>query len=166
MSKTKKITEPHYELLYIISNEYSEDEVKPIVAKVNQLITEKGGEITHSEDWGKKRLAYPIKHFKYGYYNLVEFNLKGEEMTNVDRALRLMNEVLRHQIVVKKIKTEAEIAKEIEIKKKIAAKTAKEEETKNKQEKEAVEKKKDSKKIGLEDLDEKLDKILETDDLI
>lgn len=165
MSKTKKVTEPHYELLCLISNEFAEDEVKPIIEKVKKLITDKDGKITRHEDWGKRRLAYPIRQFKYGYYNLVEFDLKGEETNKIDRSLKLMNEILRHQIVNKKVKTAEEIAKEIEIKKKIAAKEEKEEERIKTEEKE-TKKKKDAKKIGLEDLDEKLDKILETDDLI
>jgi uncharacterized Zn finger protein (UPF0148 family) len=73
----------------------------------------------------------------------------------------MMSEVLRHQIITKKVKTEEEIKKEKEITKKIAAKQA--EEKKTLEEKERA---KDKKKIDLEDLDEKLDKILETDDLL
>ena len=109
MSKTKSDKIPHYELLYLISNKFSEDEVKPIVAKVNSLITDNRGKITLSEDLGKKRLAYPIKGFRYGYYNLAEFDLVGERVIKVDRGLRLMNEILRQQIVIKTVKSEQQI---------------------------------------------------------
>jgi len=161
MSRVKSGETPHYELLYLISNKFSEDEVKPIVAKVNSLIVDNRGKITLAEDLGKKRLAYPIKGFRYGYYNLAEFDLAGENLINVDRALRLMNEILRHQIVAKTVKTAEQIAQDKKISEKIAARNIKEE----KEVKEKI-KETDKEKVDLKDLDEKLDKILETDDLL
>jgi len=161
MSRTKSSEIPHYELLYIVSNKFSEDEVKPIVAKVNALITSNQGKITLAEDLGKKRLSYPIKGFRYGYYILAEFNLAGESLINVDRALRMMNEVLRHQIIIKIVKTAEQIAQDKEIAEKIAARNVKAE----KEEKEKI-KETNKEKVDLKDLDEKLDKILETDDLL
>lgn len=157
MSKTKSSETPHYELLYIIANKFSEDEISPIVEKVKNIITEAEGKITHTEDWGKKRLAYPIKSFGYGYYNLVEFDLAGANLAKVERLFRLMPEVLRHQIVrrdaniaAKQIKREAPVkeVKEVEAPKLVKEKTS------------AVP------KTDLKDLDEKLDKILETNDLL
>lgn len=159
MAKNKTSEIPHYELLYIVSNKYSEEELKPIIEKVRKIISDQGGNITFSEEWGKKRLAYPINNFRYGYYSLVEFDLEGEKLIKIDKALRLAREILRHQIVNKKQKSLAEIEKEKKITEKIIAKREKDE----KEEKEE-EKKKD--KVELKDLDEKLDKILETDDLL
>ncbi len=161
MSKVKSGEMPHYELLYLISNKFSEDEVKPIIEKVNSLILSNQGKITLAEDLGKKRLAYPIKGFRYGYYNLVEFDMAGESLINVDRALRMMNEILRQQIIIKKVKTAEQIAQDKKIAEKIAARNVKEE----KEEKEKV-KETDKEKVDLKDLDEKLDKILETNDLL
>ena len=161
MSKVKSGETPHYELLYIISNKFSEDEVKPIIAKVNSLIVNNQGKITLAEDLGKKRLSYPIKGFRYGYYLLAKFDLAGENLINVDRALRLMNEVLRHQIITKIVKTAEQIAQDKKIAEKIAARNIKEE----KEVKEKI-KETDKEKVDLKDLDEKLDKILETDDLL
>jgi small subunit ribosomal protein S6 len=161
MSKVKSGETPHYELLYLISNKFSEDEVKPIVEKVNSVIANNKGEITLAEDLGKKRLAYPIKGFRYGYYGLVEFDMAGESLINVDRALRMMNEILRHQIVTKVVKTAEQIAQDKKIAEKIAARTVKEE----KEVKEKI-KETDKEKVDLKDLDEKLDKILETNDLL
>jgi small subunit ribosomal protein S6 len=163
MSKTKSSEIPHYELLYIISNQFSEDEAKKIADKIKQGIEKRGGIITLSEDWGKKRFAYPIKNFHYGYYELLEFDILGEKLNEIERELRMSNEVLRHQIVSKKVKTAEEIAKQKKISQKIAARAASEEEAEITKEKE---KEKDKDKIGLEDLDEKLDKILETDSLL
>lgn len=161
MSKTKSDNTPHYELLYLVSNKFTEDEVKPIVEKVNSAISNSGGVITLSEDMGKKKLAYPIKGFRYGYYNLVEFDMQGINLMNFDHALRMMNEILRHQIVIKTVKTAEQIERGRKIAEKIAAKNAQEE----KQAKEKA-KETDKDKVELKDLDEKLDKILETSDLI
>ena len=157
MSRTKTSEIPHYELLYLISNKYSEDEIAPIIEKVKSIIKENQGDITLSEEWGKKRLAYQIRGFNHGYYNLVEFNLAPEKVIKVDRSLRLMNEILRHQITGKKVKTLAEIERDKKIAEKITAKHM------------VVEKiieQKAKEKVDLEDLDEKLKKILESEDLV
>jgi small subunit ribosomal protein S6 len=161
MSKTKSDAIPLYELLYMIPNKFTEDELKPIVEKVNQAITEKGGKITFSEAWGSKRLAYPIKSMSHAYYNLLVFETAGEQVAKIDRALRMMSEIMRHQIVIKKVKTEEAIAKEKKIAQKIANK--KKEEIKLEETEVKIKK---PEKVDLEQLDEKLDKILDTDDLL
>lgn len=105
MSKTKKTTEPHYELLYLISNKFTEDEVKTVAEKVEAIITANGAEITYRENWGKKKLAYPVKHFAYGYYLYVEFDIEGVKLAKLERAIRLAHDVLRHQIIVRSVRT-------------------------------------------------------------
>lgn len=163
MSKTKSSVIPRYELLYIVSNKFSEDEVKPIVEKVNKSIADNGGTIVSSADWGKKRLAYPIDGFYYGYYSLVEFEMPGENLAKVDRMIRMSNEIVRHQTVTKKVKSAEAIARDQKIAEKIAAKTIEEEKVVAAKEKA---KEKDKDKIDLKDLDDKLDKILDANDLI
>ncbi len=157
MSRTKSSEIPHYELLYLISNKYSEDELTPIIDKVKTIIKENQGNITLSEEWGKKRLAYPIKGFNYGYYNLVEFDLAPENVAKLDRSFRLMNEILRHQLVSKKLKTIIQIERDKKIAEKIMAKNVVGEKL--------IEKKAEE-KVDLQDLDEKLKKILESEDLV
>ena len=143
--------------MYIVSNKFTEDEVKPIIAKVNKLIEQNSGVITYQVDWGKKKLAYPIKLLSYGYYNLVEFDLAGGDLGKLNQALTMDSDVIRHQIVAKRVKTEAEIKKEKEISDKISSKAI----VKEKQEEE-----KKKGKVDLKELDERLDRILETDDLL
>lgn len=159
MAKAKREGSAHYELLYIVSNKYAENELGPIISKVNKIIEDNKGKISFREEWGKRKLAFPIGGFGYGYYNLVEFDAEGASASSISRSLRLTNEVLRSQIVAKKVKTEAEIRKEKEITAKMAAKTI---------EKEKLEKEKENVKgkLDLKDLDKKLDRILETDDLL
>ncbi|MBU0646938.1 30S ribosomal protein S6 [Patescibacteria group bacterium] len=167
MSKVKSSAIPHYEILYIIANKYSEDEAKLIETKVNKVLMDRGGKITFNQVWGKKRLIYPIKGFTYGYYFLAEFDLAGSLLAQVDKDLRMMNDVLRHQVVVKKIKTAERIAKDKKIADKIAARGLKEEKAVEDQAKIKAEvKKKIKTEVNLKELDEKLDKILETNDLL
>ena len=161
MSKTNASQIPHYELLYIVSNKFTEDELKPIIEKVGGLIKDKGGKITLTEEWGKKRLAYPIKNFSHAYYVLAEFDFEGEKVEDINRGLRMMSEIMRHQIVSKTVKTAEDIKKEKEISQKITARKEKE-----KTEEVKKEKKIKKEKVDMGELDEKLDKILETDDLL
>ena len=76
MSKTKPSGAGHYEILFVISNRFTEDEAKQSIAKVEKLVTDADGQITLNEYWGKKKLAYPIKHETYGYYQLFEIKKK------------------------------------------------------------------------------------------
>lgn len=157
MAKNKSADTPHYELLYIIANKFSENELEPIIGKVTKLIEEGQGKITHTEDWGKKKMAYQIAGYSHGYYRLVEFDLEAANLARIERNLRMMPEVIRHQIVRKapfdpsQVKP-APVRPAVEKAEPAVTKT--------------VEKPKAKDKADLKDLDEKLDKILETNDLL
>ncbi|MCK4540059.1 30S ribosomal protein S6 [Candidatus Parcubacteria bacterium] len=165
MAKNKSAEIPHYELLFIVSNKYSEDELKNVVKTAHKTITDNSGKITYSEEWGKKKFTYPIKHFHYGYYSLAEFDCLSENINKINREFRLNNEILRHMIVVKKLLSEKEIkAEKMREEKKISEKIKEE-----KKESKIIDKKESKKteqKVDMKQLDEKLDKILETDDLL
>lgn len=165
MSKTKKTGPGHYEVLFIIPNKFTEDEAKKVSSKIETMIVDAGGKISFSEFWGKKKLAYKIKHNEYGYYGLFEFDLEKESLAKIDKDLRLSAEVLRHQIVIKRAKTEEEIKRNEEIKAKIESKKEKEVVVEEKKES-SVKKVKKEKSADLKELDEKLEDILNADDLI
>ncbi len=176
MSKTKKVGLNHYELLLIVPNNYTEAESLEIKKNViNYLEKNMTASISYMEDWGKKKLAYEIKHNNHGYYFLIEFDLSGEKLADLNRHLRLSKEILRHQIVRQKVRTIADIeAEKAKQEKTIEKKEKKEEPVKEEKLKsvEKVEKKKDEKeeknkkKDNLEDLDQKLEGILSAKDLI
>jgi len=172
MSKTKTAGLSHYEILFIVPNKFTEEEAKTVTNSIEKVITDNDGKITLKEFWGKKRLAYEIKHNAFGYYGLFEFDLEGINLAKIDKALRLSTDVLRHQIVIKKTKTAEEIENESKIKAKIDSKKASEkkaEESKNEKTKTSseahVSKTKDQ-RVDLKDLDEKLEGILNAKDLI
>lgn len=176
MSKVKATGKKHYEMLYIVSNKFTEDEVEPIVARIHKAITDNGGEITYTENWGKKKMTYQIKGFSHGYYRLAEFNLDGIELAAIDRGFRMSTDILRHQIVTRRQRTPEEIeADKLATKKMMdAAKKEMKELKESKEPKEIKEEKPtkekaakdDKKKVDLKDLDDKLDKILESDNLL
>lgn len=152
----------HYELLYIIANKFSESDVLPINAKIQDFIKEQGCEITLQEDWGKRRLAYPIKHNFFGSYFLIEFNASREKINEINKMIKLMHEIIRHQIINrpkithKAVRTQKPVKELPEIKKEKQPEAAP-----------VTEKKpKEAKKMDLKELDEKLDKILDVDSLL
>lgn len=174
MSKIKKSIKGHYEILFIVPNKFTEEEAKQIIANVDEVIIKFGGEISNREYWGKKKLAYEIKHNAYGYYSLVEFDSEKGSILAIDQNLRLSTDILRHQIVAKKFKTEEAIKREQEIKQKIEAKKMVEAKAAidKSAEKLAADKEnaknalKRARKSDLKDLDEKLEGILSANDLI
>ncbi|NCN25805.1 30S ribosomal protein S6 [Candidatus Falkowbacteria bacterium] len=114
MSKTKSDKIPHYELLYLVSNKYSENELEPVKEKVLKAIAAGKGIVTYDEFMGKRRLAYAIKGFRYGYYQVLEFDLEGAAMAKLDKDLKLDHEILRHQIIRKVAKDPEVLKKEAE----------------------------------------------------
>jgi len=90
---------PDYELLLIISPEVAEEDIEAAVGKVNRFITEKGGTISDTEQWGKRRLAYPIKHFTDGRYFLIKFNMEPAFGRELEASLKISEEVLRHLLI-------------------------------------------------------------------
>ncbi|MDP3836687.1 MAG: 30S ribosomal protein S6 [bacterium] len=167
MSKTKPSGASRYELLFVVPNQYTEDEAKAIVTKVEGYVTENGANIVYREYWGKKKLAYVIKQNHYGYYNLCEFDAERSEITKLDRTLRLSTEVLRHQIISVPALSDAERLK-IKEKQEQATKTDKKEDkpVKEKSSKPAEKKEKVENKADLKDLDEKLEGLLDAKDLL
>jgi len=167
MSKTKASGMNRYEIMFIVPNKFTEDEAKTIIDRVEKMITAAEGKIAYSEYWGKKKLAYEIKHNTYGYYQLYQFDLNGKDLAKIDTDLRLSHEILRHQILKVTVKTPEELAKAKASREKLEAK--KEEEAAKKEEAARPTKKvvvKEENRAELKDLDEKLEGILNAKDLI
>ena len=89
----------YYETVFILTPVLSEDQVKEAVKKFRDFITENGGEILWEEDWGLKKLAYPIQHKKNGFYHLIEFKYDPEKISRLDLEMKRDERVIRHLIV-------------------------------------------------------------------
>lgn len=168
MSKTKPSGLIHYEILFIIPNRFTDEEAQEVFKKVGQLITSLEGKISLENYWGKKKFAYPIKGEYYGYYGLFEFELERAAVTEINNKLRLDNNIVRFLIVKKDVKSEEQVKKDEKIKEKIENKKAKAKEEVTKEEKKVTKtsKKSEDKKIDLKNLDEKLEDVLNIDNLL
>jgi ribosomal protein S6 len=87
-----------YEVMYIIRPDVEQETLQAVVDKFNAIIAN-GGEVIKSEILGKRRLAYEIQKFRDGIYVLVNFNAAPEVVAELERVLRITDEVIRHLIV-------------------------------------------------------------------
>ena len=88
-----------YELVLVISPEVTEEEFDTTLDTISRFITSNDGVISDTERWGKRRLAYPIKHFVEGNYVLTKCELKPALGKELEANLRISEEVLRHLLV-------------------------------------------------------------------
>jgi len=88
-----------YELVLVISPEVAEEEFEATIDNISRLITGKGGTVSDIERWGKRRLAYPIRHFVEGSYVLARFKLQPAFGKELEANLRISEEVLRHLLI-------------------------------------------------------------------
>ncbi len=88
-----------YELVLVISPEVAEEEFEATIDNVSRLITGKGGTVSDIERRGKRRLAYPIRHFVEGSYVLARFKLEPAFGKELEANLRISEEVLRHLLI-------------------------------------------------------------------
>ena len=90
-----------YEILFVIANALDDEKKEATVGIVQEIITDGGGEVTRVDVMGTRRLAYPIEKKMEGYYVLVEFNAPTDLPKELDRRLRISDDVVRHIIVNK-----------------------------------------------------------------
>ncbi|MFY9139521.1 MAG: 30S ribosomal protein S6 [Thermacetogeniaceae bacterium] len=88
-----------YETLFILKPDLEEEAITAAIEKLTTLIQNHKGTVEQVDRWGKKRLAYEIQDYREGYYTLVLFQGEPETAKELDRVMRLSDEVLRHVIV-------------------------------------------------------------------
>ena len=94
MSQTRQ-----YELVYIVASDATESQITGLHDQVQEVASRFGGQIEKSENWGRRKLVYDIGLHKEGTYVLEVINGSGELMKEVDRRLRVSDQVIRHLIV-------------------------------------------------------------------
>jgi len=155
----------HYELLYLLSANYTADELPQIKKRVTDLLAENQATIKKDEDLGKQKLAFQIKKNSYGYYLLNEFDIESDKVAILNSGLKIVPGMIRFLITAKKEKTIMEIEKERKLQEKLTKAKEKEIE-KIQKEKEVKPAKEPPTKITLEDLDKKLDEIIKGEDML
>ena len=84
-----------YETVFILTPVLSEDQAKEAVQKFEGEITSLGGKVKHSENWGLRKLAYPIQKKSTGFYFLVEFQAEGTVIANLELSMKRDERVMR-----------------------------------------------------------------------
>ena len=88
-----------YELVYILPPETTEQQAGELHEQIAATVTRMNGQIEKTDNWGRRKLAYEIGHFKEGVYVLEVINGTGELMKELDRRLKVIDQVLRHMVV-------------------------------------------------------------------
>ena len=89
-----------YELIFILKADQPEAEMEVRVNRVKEILGAHDGEVTQVNHWGVRRLAYEINYENRGNYMFLKFKSEGTAVAELDKFLRLDDQVLRHQVVV------------------------------------------------------------------
>lgn len=84
-----------YETVFIATPVLSDVQVKELISKFQGVITENGGKVTHTEEWGLRKLAYPIQKKTTGFYTLVEFEAEGNLINALETQYKRDERVIR-----------------------------------------------------------------------
>ena len=85
----------HYETVFILNPVLSDEQIKETVKKFEGLLTGKGAKFVNKEDWGLKKLAYPIQNKKSGFYHLFEFTAPGDAIAPLEVEFRRDERLLK-----------------------------------------------------------------------
>jgi small subunit ribosomal protein S6 len=89
----------NYELTVIIPSDVADDDVNGVVTTVQGWIEEQGGNVAEVKNWGRKHLAYPIADFREGTYVLFNTNLEAKGINEIERNLKLSQQVIRYLLI-------------------------------------------------------------------
>jgi small subunit ribosomal protein S6 len=87
-----------YEIGYILNPEVNEEQTRAILERIEQIVANYDGQVLKVNQWGRRKLAYPIEHHRDGFYVFIDTILTPETVAELDRTLKVSEEVLRHLI--------------------------------------------------------------------
>ena len=88
-----------YELLFFVAPTLEEEARANVMGRIEKTITAGEGKIDNVDDWGKRKLAYEINNLSEGDYTLIDFHANPDHIAELDRVLRINDNVERHMIV-------------------------------------------------------------------
>lgn len=89
-----------YEVVYIFSPGLETEQIESKLDRYHETLTRDGGQVSAVEHWGKRQLSYPIRKASNGYYVVVQFSAEPEVLPDLERQLKLDEDLLRHLIVL------------------------------------------------------------------
>lgn len=90
-----------YEILYIVRPELDDEALQQAIASVNKLIETLGGVSQKTDVWGRRRLAYEVRHLREGQYVLTDFQIDPARVPEMESTLKISDTVFRHLVVRK-----------------------------------------------------------------
>lgn len=90
-----------YEALYIIKPDVEEEAKASLIQKFSAIVTDEGGEIVGIDEWGKRKLAYPIDYIGEGYYVLMNFKAKSDLPAELERNFKISEFIMRYMVIRK-----------------------------------------------------------------
>ena len=88
-----------YESMYILKPDMEEEKKDALVKRFSDIVEKSGGKVEKIDEWGKKRLAYPIQYINDGYYVLMTFEAKPTLPAELERNYKIADDVLRYIVV-------------------------------------------------------------------
>lgn len=107
----------NYELMLVVQGQIPEDLAKEVISKVKSLLSELGAKEETEDFWGRRKLAYKISGQEHGYYDVLNFQMEGENIKKLENEIKLIGEIIRF-LVVKKLEKAVEKPKEKKVVKK------------------------------------------------
>jgi small subunit ribosomal protein S6 len=92
----KKLANRTYEVMYIATPETSDEMIVKLNEAIAALIEKEGGSVVKTDDWGRRKLAYPIRKKTEGYYVLFEIEGSGQEIAELERRMRVNDMIMRY----------------------------------------------------------------------
>lgn len=90
-----------YELAFVVNAKIEDEAREAVVEKAKSYVARYGGTVTEVEEWGKKRLAYEVQKMREGFYYFIQFEADATCPAEVERHVRIMDNVMRYLIVKK-----------------------------------------------------------------
>jgi len=88
-----------YELMVVFDPNLDDAAIEALNTRVQNMVTQRGGTIASVDNWGRRRLAYPIGRYRDGVYLLSRFQMPPNAAAEIERALKLTESVIRHLLV-------------------------------------------------------------------
>lgn len=97
--KPEELLGNEYELVFIVHPEVADDALDPVINNITQYIEGKKGTIIEVSRWGRKKLAYPIKHLMEGNYVLIKFRVDPSANKELETNLKISEKIIRYLLI-------------------------------------------------------------------
>jgi small subunit ribosomal protein S6 len=89
----------NYEVALIIRPELEEEAQQQVIERISQILTAEGGQVDNVDNWGRRRLAYPINKVNEGFYCFIQGQFSSSVLPELDRTIQLSDDILRHMVI-------------------------------------------------------------------